>query len=133
MYKLLIRKKNHIKKYLYLTFKHYGTKLKKKRKKKKEKRKKKRKELHVICICVIPFPLNVTFWISMRWINSICIFLSLITTGLKIWILLRNLFVCISFIYLFIYWKFFVCISWLNDSSFGVVMQPLVVKRGSLW
>ena len=64
MYKLLIRKKNHIKKYLYLTFKHYDTKLKKK--KKKEKRKKKRKKLHVICICVIPFPLNVTFWISMR-------------------------------------------------------------------
>ena len=39
MYKLLIRKKkNHIKKYLYLIFKHYGTKLKKK----------KQKELHVI-------------------------------------------------------------------------------------
>ena len=38
MYKLLIRKKNHIEKYLYLIFKHYGTKLKKK----------KQKELHVI-------------------------------------------------------------------------------------
>ena len=43
MYKLLIRKKNHIKKYLYLTFKHYDTKLKKKKKKEKRKKKKEKK------------------------------------------------------------------------------------------